>query len=152
MRLLTTLILLLPFSAFAGVSLESEAYKVVVTPQEDGSMAEEWMAADKIAPGDKIGYRITYVNTGEEPVSGVTINNPVPDSTVYIANSANGANAAITYSVDGSQFASMAELKVLEDGEIRPATAKDVKTIRWILEAPLASEATGNVEFQVRVK
>ena len=105
MRLLTTLLLLLPLSAFATVSLESQPYKVVMATQDDGSVAEEWVKADKIAPGDKVGYRITYVNTGSEPVSGVTIKNPVPENTVYIMNSANGAGTSITLSVDGSQFA-----------------------------------------------
>lgn len=152
MRLLTTLLLLLPFSAFATVSLESQPYKVVMTAQEDGSMAEEWVEADKIAPGDKVGYRITYVNTGSEPVSGVTIKNPVPENTVYIMNSANGAGTAITLSVDGSQFAPVSELNVLENGEVRPAGAKDIQSIRWIVDAPLAPSATGFVEFQVRVK
>jgi len=75
MRLLTTLLLLLPLSAFATVSLESQPYKVVMATEDDGSVAEEWVEADKIAPGDKVGYRITYVNTGSEPVSGVTIKN-----------------------------------------------------------------------------
>jgi hypothetical protein len=46
----------------------------------------------------------------------------------------------------------MSELKVLEDGEVRPAGAKDIKNIRWVLDEPLAPSATGNVEFQVRVK
>ncbi|WP_369984272.1 hypothetical protein [Thalassolituus sp.] len=152
MRLLTTLLLLLPFAAFATVSLESQPYKVVMTAQEDGSMAEEWVEADKIAPGDKVGYRITYVNTGSEPVSGVTIKNPVPENTVYIMNSANGAGTAITLSVDGSQFAPVSELNVLENGSVRPAGAKDIESIRWIVDAPLAPSATGFVEFQVRVK
>lgn len=152
MRLLTALLFLLPISAFAAVSLESTPYKIVATPQKDGSIAEEWKAADKIAPSDKVGYRITYVNTGEETISGVTINNPVPESTVYIVNSANGTGATISYSVDGSQFAGMSELKVLEDGEVRPAGAKDIKSIRWVLDEPLAPSETGNVEFQVRIK
>ena len=149
MRLLTTLLLLLPLSAFATVSLESQPYKVVMATQDDGSVAEEWVEADKIAPGDKVGYRI---NTGSEPVSGVTIKNPVPENTVYIMNSANGAGTSITLSVDGSQFAPVSELNVLENGEIRPAGAKDIQSIRWIVDAPLAPSATGFVEFQVRVK
>ena len=151
MRLLTTLLLLLPLSAFATVSLESQPYKVVMATQDDGSVAEEWVKADKIAPGDKVGYRITYVNTGSEPVSGVTIKNPVPENTVYIMNSANGAGTSITLSVDGSQFAPVSELNVLENGEVRPASAKDRQSIRWIVDAPLAPSATGFVEFQVRV-
>jgi len=152
MRLLTTLLLMLPFSAFATVSLESQPYKVVMSTQEDGSVAEEWVEADKIAPGDKVGYRITYVNTGEEPVSGVTINNPVPENTVYIMNSANGSGTSITLSVDGSQFAPAGELKVLEDGKVRPAGAADIESIRWIVDDALAPSASGFVEFQVRVK
>lgn len=152
MRLLTALLMLLPMTVFAGVSLESSSHRIVSIKQDDGSVAEEWQTADTIAPGDKIGYRVTYVNTGTEAVSGVTINNPVPEATAYIVNSANGAGTEITYSVDGNQFGRMQDLKVLEEGVVRPARAEDIKSIRWVIQQPVAAGAQGNVEFQVRVK
>ncbi|WP_300425619.1 hypothetical protein [Thalassolituus sp.] len=151
MRLLTTLLLLFPFAALAGVSLESASYRIVAVKQDDGSIAEEWQTAETIAPGDKIGYRVTYVNTGNEAVSGVTINNPVPESTVYIMNSANGAGTEITYTVDGKTYGRIQDLNVTEDGEVRPARAKDIEGIRWVIPAPVAPESQGYVEFQVRV-
>jgi len=152
MRLLTTFLMLFPLVALAGVSLESESYRIVAVVQDDGSTAEEWQAAETIAPGDRIGYRITYVNTGEEAVSGVTINNPVPESTVFVMNSANGAGTRVTYSADGTQFGRISDLKVLEDGQVRPAEAKDIEVIRWVIPAPVAPGSRGFVEFQVRVE
>jgi len=73
MRLLTTLLLLLPLSVFAQVNLNTEVFLVAPVTQADGSVVEEWQDAGTIAPGDKIGYRITYTNTGSEAVSGVVI-------------------------------------------------------------------------------
>lgn len=152
MRLLTTALLVLPLTSFASVSLDSQSYKVVTTQQEDGTATEEWLEADKITPGDTVGYRVSYVNSGEQPATNVVISNPVPDNTVYIANSANGANSSITFSVDGSQYGPMNKLKVDEDGKTRPAAATDIKSIRWNIDAPIMPSTSGNIEFQVRVK
>jgi len=111
MRLLTTLLLLLPLSVFAQVNLNTKVFLITPVTQADGSVVEEWQEAENIAPGDKIGYRITYTNTGNEAVSGVVINNPVPENTTYVANSANGQAATITYSVNGEVFATYARLE-----------------------------------------
>ena len=151
MRLLTTLLLLLPLSVFAQVNLNTEVFLVAPVTQADGSVVEEWQDAGTIAPGDKIGYRITYTNTGSEAVSGVVINNPVPENTTYVANSANGQAATISYSVDGELFARMQDLKVDEDGQLRPARAQDINQIRWVLQQAVAAGKSGSVEFKVRV-
>lgn len=151
MRLLTTLLLLLPLSVFAQVNLNTEVFLVAPVTQADGSVVEEWQDAETIAPGDKIGYRITYTNTGSEAVSGVVINNPVPENTTYVANSANGQAATVTYSVDGELFARMQDLKVDEDGQLRPARAQDINQIRWVLQQAVAAGKSGSVEFKVRV-
>jgi len=153
MRFLLTVLLFLPAFAFAQVTLVTEAFKIITVQNDDGTVSEKWVAADKIVPGDKVGYRISYNNTGSDSATGVVINNPVPENTLYVANSAQGADSQITYSADaGKNFARSAELVVEKDGKNRKARAEDITHIRWTLPEAVAPKASGSVEFQVRVK
>lgn len=153
MRFLLIALLFLPAFAFAQVTLVTEAFKIVAVQNDDGSVSEKWVAAEEIVPGDKVGYKISYNNTGDQPAEGVVINNPVPENTLYVANSADGAGSQITYSADaGNNFARVAELVVIKDGKTRKARAEDITHIRWTLPEAVAPKASGSVEFQVRVK
>jgi len=153
MRTLLLAFAFLPALAMAEVSLITEAFKIVPVQQADGSVVEEWQTPEKVVPGDKVGYRISYSNTGKEAVEGVVINNPVPAETIYIANSATGANSTITYSVDGGQnFGKANELTVTAQGATRAAKAEDYSHIRWMLTQPVEAGASGKVEFKVRIK
>ena len=143
--------LMLPLAALADVSLINTAFKVVVVEQADGSLTEEWKTLDSVVPGDVVGYRITYKNTGTEPATNAAINNPVPKKTTYVANSAKGLNSQVTYSADmGQSFARAAELFVMKDGKQRLARPEDITNIRWKLDA-IAPATEGFVEFKVRV-
>lgn len=86
MRLLTAFLLLIPGLAFAQVNLISEVFKIVAVTHDNGTVSEQWQAAEKIVPGDKVGYRIRYQNEGEQAATGIVINNPIPQNTVYLAN------------------------------------------------------------------
>ncbi|UXD87054.1 hypothetical protein [Thalassolituus hydrocarboniclasticus] len=153
MRTLLLAFAFLPALAMAEVSLTTEAFKIVAVQQADGSVVEEWQTPEKVVPGDKVGYRISYNNNGKEAAEGVVINNPVPAETIYIANSATGANSTITYSVDGGQnFGKASELTVTAQGTTRAAKAEDYSHIRWMLTQPVEAGASGKVEFKVRIK
>ncbi|MCD8522027.1 MAG: DUF11 domain-containing protein [Saccharospirillaceae bacterium] len=153
MRILLLTFAFFPALAMAEVSLLTEAFKIVPVQQADGSVVEEWQTPEKVVPGDKVGYRISYNNTGKEAAEGVVINNPVPAETIYIANSATGANSTITYSVDGGQnFGKASELTVTAQGGNRAAKAEDYSHIRWQLTQPVEAGASGKVEFKVRIK
>lgn len=153
MRTLLWALLLLPSLALAEVRLTTEAFKIVPVAQADGSVTEEWQTADRVVPGDKIGYRISYNNEGNEAADSVVINNPVPAEASYIANSATGAGTAVTYSVDdGKTFAVASQLTVNENGVSRTAKAEDYTHIRWQLTQPVEAGASGKVEFKVRIK
>ncbi|WP_430461944.1 hypothetical protein ACQUQU_03895 [Thalassolituus sp. LLYu03] len=153
MRTLFWALMLFPSLALADVVLKTEAFKIVPVPQADGSVVEEWQAADKVVPGDKIGFRIAYRNDGKEAAQSVVINNPVAAEASYIANSATGAGTDITYSVDGGQtFAVASQLTVIENGERRAAKAEDYTHVRWQLTQPVEAGASGKVEFKVRIK
>ena len=153
MRFLISLLLLLPISVLAQVTLQNQAYKVVAVQQADGTAIEQWQDADTITPGDKVGYRITYKNSGTEAASNIVINNPIPEKTEFVANSAKGLNSNITYSADGGDnFAVISELTVIENGQARKARAEDITHIRWSLTQSIAPASEGSVEFQVRVQ
>jgi len=153
MRTLLLAFAFLPALAMAEVSLITEAFKIVPVQQADGSVVEEWQTPEKVVPGDKVGYRISYNNNGKEAAEGVVINNPFPAETIYIANSATGANSTITYSVDGGQnFGKASELTVTAQGNTRAAKAEDYSHIRWMLTQPVEAGASGKVEFKVRIK
>lgn len=153
MRLFFLTLLMLPMLASAQVTLTTEAYKIIVQTNDDGIVSEEWVTVEEVVPGDKVGYRISYENTGTQDATGVVINNPVPDNTVYVANSAAGTGSQITYSVDaGNNFARSAELIVEKNGLKSKARADDITHIRWTLPEAVAPQASGSVEFQVRVK
>ena len=66
MRTLLLALLMVPGLVMAEVSLKTEAFKIVAVPQTDGSVMEEWRSADQVVPGDKVGYRISYNNTGSD--------------------------------------------------------------------------------------
>ena len=154
MRMFKSLIaalLLLPLAAIAEVSLITNAFKVVTIEQADGSLTEEWQSLENVVPGDVVGYRISYSNSGAEAATSVAINNPIPKKTTYVANSAKGLNSQITYSADlGQTFARAAELLVVKDGKQQLARPEDITNIRWNLDA-IAPGAEGLVEFKVRV-
>ena len=86
---------LLPSLAFAQVELTTEMFEVVETQQDNGTSKLEWVKPDNIIPGDKVGYRISFKNTGDQPAADIVLNNPVPENTIYVENSARGANSDI---------------------------------------------------------
>lgn len=153
MRSLIAALLFLPAFAFAQVTLVTEAFKITAVTNSDGTVSEQWQAIDEVVPGDKVGYRISYSNTGNDDATGVVINNPVPENTEYVANTAKGVDSNITYSADaGKNFARTAELVIVKDGKRKKARAEDITHIRWTLPEAVAPKASGSVEFQVRVK
>jgi hypothetical protein len=83
----------------------------------------------------------------------VVITNPIPENTVYLADSAFGAGTQIVYSVDGTEhFAAPDKLTVVREGVQVPATSADYTAIRWTFGPALAAGAQGHVSFNVRLK
>jgi len=144
---------LLPSLAFAQVELSTEMFEVVETQQDNGTSKVEWVKPDNIIPGDKVGYRISFKNTGDQPAADIVLNNPVPENTVYVGDSARGANSDIVFSVDGGQqFAKPEQLFVEVNGKKVPATAKDYTHVHWTLTSALPAGKEGSVQYVVQVK
>jgi hypothetical protein len=71
----------------------------------------------------------------------------------YVANSAMGVGATITYSIDGNEFKAADSLIVREaDGAVRPARADEYRVIRWAYSADFAPNSTAFVRYRATVK
>lgn len=153
MKKILAVLCFLPTLAFAQVALKTDMFKVVETQQGNGTSKVEWIAPDNIVPGDKVGYRISFTNKGEQAAADIVLNNPIPNNTIYVDGSARGANSDIVFSVDGgNQFAKPEQLFVEVDGKKVPATAKDYTHIRWTLTSALPAGEDGSVQYVVQVK
>lgn len=152
----TLLLMVMPaisFTATAQVEITTETYKVIEVPKENGESKIEWIKPNSITPGDRVGYRLTVVNTGDKPAANIVLNNPVPENTLYVDGSARGANSLIVFSVDqGKTFAQSEKLFIQKDGKKLPATAKDYSNIRWILNSELKAGEKDSVQYVVQVK
>jgi uncharacterized repeat protein (TIGR01451 family) len=109
--------------------------------------------ADRVVPGDQVIYTLEARNTGAALAAPVIVH-PIPEHMRYVADSAVGPGAEVSYSVDGGRSFDRAEnLKVPgKDGEPRPAVAADYTHIRWRLKNSLKANSVAFVRFRARVE
>lgn len=132
------------------------ASKAEVEVQEVNAQGEDtWVRKPPtlVIPGTVVIYTNTFTNNGAEPASDLIVTNPVPENMVYVAGSALGENAEITFSADGgNSFAPEDQLQVTEaDGTQRPAAPKEITHVRWQVLKPLPPAGSGQVEFRARL-
>jgi uncharacterized repeat protein (TIGR01451 family) len=138
----------------AGVEFSNKAEVIVTTTNKDGTKETKRVPAKKVAPDGEVIYTTTFKNTIDKPISNIMVTNPVPANMLYTANSANGANTVITYSVDGGKTYDAPEKLIVagKDGKQRPAQAADFTHIRWIYKGDLATGKSSDVGFKAKVK
>jgi uncharacterized repeat protein (TIGR01451 family) len=120
---------------------------------EQGEKVKRLVSAAKVTPGDEVVWTITAKNVCRTPADNIVIANPVPEHMRYVANSAMGVGAAITYSLDGVEFGSPNELTVKEpDGSIRVARPDEYRAIRWSYPSAFAPGASAFVRYRATVK
>ena len=142
-----------PALAAGDVELKLSALEEITVVDKQGKKVVKHVKPDHIEPGDVVFYSITYHNKGKKAVEHIVINDPIPENTVYIAGSARGEGAEITFSVDGKHFAPADKLMVKgEDGKMRPARSDEYHHVRWRLTASLGAGEQGSVSFKARVK
>lgn len=114
------------------------------------------VAAQSASPGDVLEYELTYSNQGDEPAINAVLEDPIPRGTTFVANSASGDNAEVTFSSDdGKTFATAVKLTYeirLPNGSVerRVATPAEYTNIRWTVKQVPAG-GSGKVAFRVRV-
>lgn len=119
-----------------------------------GREVTKLIPADRVVPGDQVIYTLEARNTGGAAIDAPVIVHPIPEHMRYVADSAVGPGAEVSYSVDGARSFDRAEnLKVPgKDGVQRPAGAADYTHIRWRLKNSLKANSVAFVRFRARVE
>jgi uncharacterized repeat protein (TIGR01451 family) len=116
----------------------------------DGRRVQRFIPATVVSQGQVVFYTVQIRNPTSVPVRDATIVQRIPANTTYVAGSAAGPSADITFSVDGGQsFLREKELVVAKPpAETRKATPSDYTHIRWQLRNALAPGAVALARFQ----
>lgn len=138
------------------LALSLTAEKEVLVKDENGREKTAYQEVKDTNPGDILRYTIRYANKGKTEAKEAVINDPVPEGTEYISESAEGKGSEITFSIDGKIFQSPPLLKYKvkrPDGtEIEYVASSDMyKQIRWKLLKPVMPGDSGTLSFKVRV-
>jgi len=144
--------LLAPAAAFAAnqVTLESQIQVEREVRNEDGTTRTVLEPTNKVTPGDRLLFTVSYRNVGAEAAADFVVTNPLPSAVTYV-----GADSPEpTVSVDGgASWGSLATLNVKqEDGTTRPAAASDVTHVRWVFNDTIPAGASGKLSFRGVVK
>ena len=128
--------------------------EVAVKSSEGGRETLHLEPADRVVPGDEVIYTLEIRNTTAMVRPPPTVDYPIPEHMRYIADSAVGAGAVVSYSIDGGRtFARPEELFVTgEDDKKRPAAAEDYTHIRWRLKHILKGNSVAYARFRAIVK
>lgn len=128
-----------------------------VVEQKGGARTTKMVPAQSVSPGDVVEYVLTYTNQGDAPATDANIDDAIPKGTTYLADTASGEGAEITFSSDGGKtFAPAVKLTYefrLPSGAVekRVATPAEYTHVRWTLKKVVPG-ATGKVAFRVKVK
>jgi len=127
-----------------------------ITVIEDGKEVTRRVPTLEIESGATLYFTLRIVNSGDEPAVNVVVDNPIPEDTQYVADSAGGEGSKVMFSIDhGDKYAKADELmyeftKFNGEKEMRKARPDMYTDIRWIVE-DVPPGADGDVYFQVKV-
>ena len=118
-----------------------------------GRSVQRLLPADHVVPGDLVIYTVAVRNGSDAQVSRPQFVAPIPEHTVFVADSAVGPGADISYSVDGGRtFDRPENLKVHgPGGALRAATVTDYTHIRWTLRHGLKAHSIVYARFHARL-
>jgi uncharacterized repeat protein (TIGR01451 family) len=139
-----------------NIQLDMQVKKEIII-EEDGQRVTQWVEAEDVLPGEKLMYTVRYVNMGDESATEIRIENPIPELSVYVTDSASGEGSTIVFSADGGTNYNTASLvtygvAVFGGGtDQRLASADKFTNIRWLIDQVLPG-GQGEVSFQVVVQ
>ena len=145
-------------SAFAApkVELNTKVFHIIEV-EENGQMVKRQVETGAVTAGEELIYRLQYRNSGDETATNVVLNNPIPESGVYVANSATAINSNVTFSVDDGKTYKQQNLLTYSvtqaDGSVKQeqVSAEQYTHVRWVIN-DIAPGAAGEVSFKVLVK
>jgi uncharacterized repeat protein (TIGR01451 family) len=108
-----------------------------------------FVPARMLDQGQVVYYTVRITNQTTVPLRNVAVVQAVPANTVYIADSAAGPGAVVSFSIDGGHtFGSPESLTVDIEGSKQLAQAANYTHIRWQLRNPLAAGASALARFR----
>ena len=135
-----------------GLSVRAVA-EVQAKASDGGRQIDGLVSAQRVSPGDEVVYTLEIRNTGPATVHAPVVVYPVPAHTMYVADTATGPGADVSYSIDGGhRFAYAESLKASDEGRARPAKAGDYTHIRWKLKNDLQPNSVAFARFRAIVK
>jgi len=142
------------YASDAVTSSNALAVKLTADVQVRGRGGGALASADRVVPGDEVFYTLEIRNTGAVALPAPWVDYPIPDHMRYVADSAAGPGAEVSYSIDGGRTFDRAEnLKVKRpSGSARAATVDDYTHIRWRLKHALRGNAVALARFRAVVK
>jgi uncharacterized repeat protein (TIGR01451 family) len=127
--------------------------ELVKPTSREGRETTQLVNADEVVPGDEVIYTLEIRNASAVALPHPTIDYPIPTHMRYVANSAIGAGAEVSYSVDqGHTFDRPENLKISDARGERPATPADYTHIRWQLKHVLKGNSVAMAHFRAVVK
>lgn len=144
-----------PALAAPRIAISIAQFREVVETR-DGVRTTRMVPATSVSPGDVVEYVLTYENRGDAAARDANVDDAIPKGTTYVAGSASGEGAEITFSADGGRtFAPAVRLTYelrLPSGAVerRVATPAEYTHVRWTLKS-VPPGASGKVAFRVKV-
>ncbi|PLY06792.1 MAG: hypothetical protein C0624_04085 [Desulfuromonas sp.] len=143
--------------AAGQIKLETIVEREILVDTPEGKQVS-YLATNEVEPGDTLRITLSYSNTGDETADDVKLDNPIPEGTEYIVDSATSVGVeSLLFSIDKGATYQSPTLLTYEvsnvDGSIekRIASAGEYTHIRWML-SPVEAGSSGSVSFNVRVK
>lgn len=163
MKVVNGIVLMIGILALAVPALAKPAVKInlkaekEVTVSVDGKEVRKRVAAAEIFSGETIIYTLEVVNSGDQPATNVTVNDPIPPETTLLIDSVYGDGADITFSIDGGKtYNTPGNLKYREPGKDGAvieliATPEQYTDIQWVLDS-VSAGGIRTVGFRALVK
>lgn len=130
-----------------GLEATQTVERAVITIDEAGVETVTYEIAEELAPGDELRYTISYLNADDKPAQNVKLSMPVPAEVNYVEGSAEPGTAEISFSVDGKIYAARNSLSVETPEGERPATAEDIRFVRWSFTDGISPEEAGKISY-----
>lgn len=136
-----------------GLTVHAVA-EVETETQQDGRRIVKLAPATRVVPGDQVIYTLEIRNITNSVVAEPIVTFPVPNYMSYVADSASGPGADITFSLDGGREFNRPENLYSPDADHRgrPAAPVAYTHIRWTLKARLQPHSVAFARFRAVVK
>ena len=149
-----------------ALDLVLKGHKRTVRQNPEGLPEVAWVSLDgtllqpapDLQPGDVVRYTISGNNRTEQPITGLVLNDDIPEGMVIVPGSAliEQGTGRLTYSVDNGENYSPSPMvrETREDGTLvsRPANPEEYTHVRWTFTEPVPAKSSVQGSYQVRLQ